>query len=269
MITTVITGASSGIGKATATALGAAGHRLVLAGRSAERTEPVVEAIEARGGIAEYLALDLASLADVRRSALELESRGHEIDVMINNAGIGMARGTTADGFEAHFGTNHLGHFLFNRLLWGRFRPGTRIVTVASAVHSRVDGIDWDHITGEGRRSWFGLDEYAVSKLANVLYTSELARRHPEWRTYAVHPGFVATGILPGWLKLLQRHRLATPEEGAKTTIHCATDPALGDESGNYYVRSRVATPSAAARDRDLACELWERSEQWCGVASI
>lgn len=265
MTTTLITGATSGIGRAAAMDLSQKGHHIVVAGRSVDRGTALVSGIEGSGGAASFLHLDLGSLESVRQSAGEFMDRGITIDVMVNNAGVGMARGLSDDGFEKHFAINHLGHFLLNHGLRSAFREGTRIITVASAVHKRVDRIDFDRVTRKGR-SMFGLDEYAVSKLANVLYTAELARRHPEWNTYAVHPGFVNTKILPGWLRLLRSSRLLTPEQGAATIVYCATDPDLADESGNYYARGARADQSEAARDPELAAELWARSEQWCGI---
>lgn len=265
MKTTVITGATSGIGRATSLTLSRVGHHIVVAGRSRERGTALLAEIEASGGSAGFLQVDLGSLDSVREAAGDLAGRGQVIDIMVNNAGVGMAKGLTTDGFEKHFGINHLGHFLLNHMLQPVFHPGTRIITVASAVHKRVDGIDFERLTRKGR-SMFRLDEYAVSKLANVLYTAELARRQTEWNTYAVHPGFVNTKILPGWLRLLRSARLLTPEQGAATTIYCATAPELEAESGQYYAREARAEPSPAAQDPDLAAELWSRSEQWCGI---
>jgi retinol dehydrogenase 12 len=265
MHTTFITGATSGIGRAAALNLSGKGHHVVVAGRSRDRGTNLVTEIEESGGSASFVQVDLSSLESVRVAAAEFRDRGVTIDVMVNNAGVGMAKGVTVDGFERHFAINHLGHFLLNHELQSTFRDGTRVITVASAVHKRVEGIDFEKVTGKGR-SMFRLDEYGVSKLANVLYSAELARRHPEWNTYAVHPGFVNTKILPGWLRLLRSYRLLTPEQGAAIIVCCATDPDLGGETGHYYARGARAEPSSAAQDPNLAAELWARSEQWCGI---
>ncbi len=265
MQTTFITGATSGIGRAAALDLSRKGHHIFVAGRSRDRGAHLVTEIERSGGLASFHQVDLSSLESVRAAAAEFRERGVTIDVMVNNAGVGMAKGVTVDGFEKHFAVNHLGHFLLNHELQSTFRDGTRVITVASSVHKRVDGIDFDQVTSKGR-SFFRLDEYGVSKLANVLYTAELARRHPAWNTYAVHPGFVNTKILPGWLRLLRSSRLLTPEQGAATIVYCATDPDLAGETGHYYARGARAEPSPAAQDPDLAAELWTRSEQWCGI---
>lgn len=262
----MVTGPSSGIGKVTATALSRMGHHVVAAGRSRERIQPVIDAIEKDGGSAQFLELDLASFASVRVAASELIETNKPLDVLVNNAGVWRVKGKTADGFESHFGINHLGHFLLTQLLRPTFHPGTRIVNVSSAVHRRVHGIDFDSVT-ELTRSRSGVDEYGASKLANILFTSEMARRDPQWNTYAVHPGFVDTNIYPRSMRPFVKLRLISAEAGAATSIWCATDESLADESGGYYRELTRVPPSDAAQDADLAAELWERSEVWCGLA--
>lgn len=259
----VVTGGSSGIGRAVSLALGARAFHVVVAGRARERVDPVVDEIQALGGSAEAVMLDLASLQASARAAEDVARRHHSIDLLVNNAGVGRERGLTEDGFEVHFGVNHLGHFMFNRGLWEVLTPGSRVVTVTSALHRRADGIDFDRVLEPGR-SGFRIGEYAVSKLANVLYSAELARRRPDLRTYGVHPGLVDTKILPRVARLAWRRRMLTPEEGATPIVRCATDPELGDESGGYYSRMERQDPSSAASDTGLAAELWERSEGWC-----
>ena len=261
----MITGVSSGIGKATAIALARLGYHVVAAGRSKERTMPVVEQMRAEAGSAEYLHLDLASLDSARNAAHEFVDSGRTLDVLVNNAGVGGVRGTTADGFEIHFGVNHLGPFMLTHHLGPTFRPGTRIVVVSSEVHRRADRIDWDRVQAKSR-SIAGFSEYGVSKLANILFARRLAQLQPERRTYSLHPGVVDTNIFPAMTGLLFRNRL-TPEEGADTSVWCATAPELSDQSGLYYSRRKVWEPSATAQDDDLARELWARSERWCGVA--
>lgn len=261
----MITGVSSGIGKATAIALARLGYHVVAAGRSEERTMPVVEQMRAEARSAEYLHLDLASLDSARNAAHEFVDSGRTLDVLVNNAGVGGVRGTTMDGFEIHFGVNHLGPFMLTHHLGPTFRPGTRIVVVASEVHRRADRIDWDRVQAKSR-SIAGFSEYGVSKLANILFARRLAQLQPEWRTYSLHPGVVDTNIFPAMTGLLFRNRL-TPEEGADTSVWCATAPELSDQSGLYYSRRKVWEPSATAQDDDLARELWARSERWCGLA--
>jgi len=263
MPTALITGPSSGIGMATALELGRRGCHVIAAGRSAERAEPVLASIRAGGGSGEFVDLDLASMASVRAAAERVVETGHLVDILVNNAGIGInRRGLTEDGFEVHFGINHLGHFLLTRELLTRFRPGSRIVTLASAVHFRAEGIYFARMRTP--TPGVGLAEYAVSKLANVLFIRELASRHPDLRSYAVHPGLVRTRIIPAPIRLLSGKRMRSPQQGADTVVWCATSPEVADESGHYFQDRGVATPSVPAQDDALAAELWGRSEDWC-----
>jgi retinol dehydrogenase-12 len=260
----MVTGASSGIGSATAVELSARGYHVVAAGRSEERTMPVVDGIVDDGGSAEFLHADLASLESARGAARLFESTGRVLDVLVNNAGVGGGRGLTDDGFEIHFGVNHLGHFMLTHHLRRTFRPGTRIVVVSSEAHRRADGIDFDAVQRR-TRSLVGWKEYGVSKLANILFVRELAKRQPDWHAYAVHPGMTNTGIFPGFVKPFFRN-LNTPEEGAETVVWCATSDEVANQSGLYYSRKKVWEPSDVALDDELAAELWRRSEEWCGV---
>lgn len=268
----VVTGANTGIGAATARELARRGARVVLASRSEEKTRPVLEAIRREAGDdrAEFLRLDLASLAQVREAASELLERGHPIHVLINNAGLANQRAVTADGFEMTFGVNHLGHYLFTRLLLDRLRASApaRIVIVSSHAHYSAPGIDFDALRAKAR-SFTGMREYGVSKLANMLFAAELARRLTGTgvTTYALHPGVIASDIwrsIPWPLRGLVTRFMRTPEEGARTSIYCATTPELAGESGLYYDNCRPRTPSLPARDSALAAELWRRSEEFC-----
>lgn len=258
-----MTGPSSGIGRVTAVELASRGYHVVAAGRSEKRTMPVVDEILADGGSAEFLHLDLASLESARDAAITFTGSGRTLDVVVNNAGVGGALGLTGDGFEIHFGVNHLGHFMLTHHLQSSFRTGTRIVVVSSEAHRRADGIDFDRLR---KRSYGAMTDYGVSKLANILFARELARRQPDWRTYAVHPGVVSTNIFPKFIKPFMRN-LLTPEQGAETSVWCATSTDVAHESGLYYSRTRPREPSAVALDDDLAAELWRRSAGWCGVA--
>ncbi len=262
MPTALVTGPNSGIGLATAVGLARAGHHVIAAGRSAVRVGVAVDRIVASGGSAEPLALDLSSLASVRETAEIVLNSGHDLDVVICNAGIGVdRRGLTDDGFEVHFGINHLGHHLLTRELGPVLRPGSRVVSVTSAVHFRAKGIDFSRVRKPTRL--IGLAEYAVSKLANALFVRELARRRHDIQTFAVHPGLVRTDLIPGPLRLFGGSSMLTPEQGADTVLWCATSDELGSESGLYYPRRAIALPSPVAQDDTLARELWERSEEW------
>jgi len=270
----IITGASSGIGKITATELARRGARVILANRSRAKTEPVIAEIKAATGNApEFIALDLADLGSVRTAAEQILALNIPIHGLINNAGLGGARGTTKDGFEITFGTNHLGHYLFTRLLLDRIKEtkGARIVNVSSKSHYRAKKIDWS-VLRDKTHSTTGLREYEVSKLANVLFTKELARKleGSGVTTYAVHPGVVATDAwrrIPAPVRWVIKKFMITPEEGAHSSLHTATDPALASETGHYYdADGSEKRPSRLADDRELAKQLWQRSAEWTGL---
>jgi NAD(P)-dependent dehydrogenase (short-subunit alcohol dehydrogenase family) len=262
----LVTGPNSGIGREIALGLANHGLHIIAAGRSEQRVGDVINEIHSTGGTAEFLELDLSSLDSARDAARTFESTERKIAVLVNNAGIGIGRKPlTIDGFEPRFGVNHLGHFMLTFGLRRTFRPGTRIVQVSSSVHFRATEINFDQL--RKKPSLRGVNEYAVSKLANVLFVRELARQQPDWNAYAVHPGFVDTGIIPGFMRPFLRNRLLTPVEGAQTPLWCAIDPVLESESGHYYARMARDTPSEPAQDDDLARELWKQSEVWCGVA--
>lgn len=270
--TIILTGANTGIGRATAANLAARGATLVLAGRSAEKTLPVIAALKADSGndAITFSALALDDLAAVRRSAAELLAKHDRIDVLINNAGLAGAHGVTKDGFEIAFGTNHLGPFLYTQLLLPALRKAEqgRIVNVASRAHLSAKGIPWETLR-QRTITKTGLNEYAVSKLANVLHANELARREAgksPVTTYSLHPGVVASDVwrsvpwpFAGLIKLF----MLSTEDGAKTSLYCATDPGLATTSGRYYDKSREAKMSRVARDEALAKELFARSEEW------
>lgn len=266
--TCVITGANTGIGRVTAVALARMGARVIVANRSAERSREVLDEISAVGATASLIELDLGSLESVRRAADQLRSETDQIDVLINNAGLAGARGKTKDGFEIHFGVNHLGHYLLTRLLLDHLATPARIVNVASRAHYRArKGLDFEAIKST-TRTRTGFPEYCASKLANVLFSLELARRvdPKEITVYALHPGVVASDIwrrVPWPMRPIVHRFMITPEQGAQTQIWCATEPELADETGLYYDKCASKTPSRHARDGMLAATLWERSAAW------
>ncbi|MFP2909581.1 SDR family oxidoreductase [Pyxidicoccus sp. 3LFB2] len=268
--TFLVTGANSGIGRATVEALVSRGGSVVMASRSAERTLPVLEELRRKhpGADLEFLALDLASLRGVKESAERFLATGRPLDVLINNAGIAATPGVTQDGFEVTFGTNHLGPFLLTSLLLPRLQEAkrARIVNVASRAHGRVSGIDWNMLERPTRSVQERLRMYGVSKLMNVLHASELARRLAGTgvTTYALHPGVVASEIwreAPWPIRPVMKLFMISNEEGAHTSLYCATAPELETVSGRYYDKSREKTPSRPAQDAALARELHERSE--------
>jgi NAD(P)-dependent dehydrogenase (short-subunit alcohol dehydrogenase family) len=269
----VVTGANTGIGRVTAIELARRGARVVLACRSEERAAPVLAEIARAGGQAELLRLDLADLASTRAAAEALLARQEPIPLLVNNAGLAGAHGLTKDGFEITFGTNHLGPYLFTRLLLPAIEraPEARVVNVASRGHYRAKGIAWDDVR-RPTRTTTGFPEYCVSKLANVLFSAELARRAKgHVRTYSLHPGAVATDVwreVPWGVRHVLKLFLISNEAGARTQIWCATSDDVAGQTGLYYDSCRVKTPSALARDPALARELWERSEAWVGLRS-
>lgn len=259
----LVTGPSAGIGQQIALGLAGLGFHIVAAGRSRARIDPVVGQIIESGGSAEFLHLDLAALDSVQKAAAIFEASNRMLDVLINNAGVGIARGVTEDGFQVQFGVNHLGHFLLTDRLRGTFQRGTRIVSISSHMHHRAKSLDFDRL--KRKTSTFGgVEAYSQSKLANILFIRELARRDPDLLAVAVHPGMVDTGILPAWGRPFVRGRVLSPVEGADTAIWAATSPDLDGSTGGYFARRTEAWPSELARDPNLAAELWDRSEQWC-----
>lgn len=264
-----ITGANTGIGQVTARELARRGAGLVFAGRSEEKTRPVMDAItkETGNGSLEFLACDLGSLASVRAAADTFVASGRPLDILINNAGLGGTRGQTTEGFELTFGTNHLGHFLLTERLRPRLleAPAARIINVASTAHFQAKkGIDFDAMR---KPTGLGLNEYAVSKLANVLHASELARRLQGTTVLAcsLHPGVVATNI---WQRSMGRPLAAlvklfmlSSDDGARTTVFCATTDTLAEHNGAYFDKQKPTRASRQARDEALAKALWAFSE--------
>jgi retinol dehydrogenase 12 len=271
----LVTGANTGIGLVTARELARQGAHVFIACRSLARAQTAVQAIRAATGNTqvEALALDLGDFASVHQCAASLLARGLPLHLLVNNAGLAGTRGFTTSGFELAFGVNHMGHFLLTRLLLDRLRASApaRIVTVASRAHTRTDGIDWDALR-QPTRTRTGIHEYAVSKLANVWFSAELGRRlaGSGVNTYALHPGVVASDVwrsVPWPFRSLIKLRMISTEEGAQTTLYCASDPACAGESGLYYDKCRVRAPSALGQDAGLAAELWRRSETWLAAA--
>ena len=279
--TVVVTGGNSGIGKATAVALARAGATTVITARDVRRGEEAVADITRRSG-SDHVGLvlfDLGDLAQVRAGAAEILDRNPRVDVLVNNAGLVLsARRETVDGFETTFAVNHLGPFLLTRLLLDRLveAPAARVVTVASSAHrSARHGLDMDDLGST--RSYRAMRVYGASKLANILFTTELARRLEGTGVTAncCHPGTVATGygrdgdtkgILPFGLKVIKPFIL-TPDQGADTPVYLASSPDVAGVSGRYFVKRRARTPSRAARDDEAARRLWETSEQMTGLA--
>jgi retinol dehydrogenase-12 len=265
----LITGASTGIGRATAVLLAKRGATLYLAGRSEERHRAVLEDVRELGAVATYLPLDLGDLESVRQCAARFLALGAALHVLINNAGLAGSRGLTRDGFERAFGVNHLGHFLLTELLLDRLKSSapSRIVILASTMHHDVQSIDWSALR-RTTRSLTGLPEYGVSKLCNVLHAKELARRLAGTgvTTYAVHPGSVASDIwrgLPWGARQLVQLFMESNERGAETSLYCAGAEDTALATGLYYDRCRLTPSSALSNDMAIADELRDRSLNW------
>jgi NAD(P)-dependent dehydrogenase (short-subunit alcohol dehydrogenase family) len=267
--TFLVTGANTGIGQATAKALAGRGATVFLACRSESKTVPVIEEINAGdAGRAEFLALDLGDLTSVRACAQSFLDTGQPLHGLINDAGIAGKRGLSQSGFEITFGTNHVGPFLLTSMLLDRVTGSapSRIVNVASEAHYHIKGIDYS-VLRERTKTRTGLREYAFSKLANVLHAQELARRLDGTgvTTYSLHPGAVASDIwrqVPWPIRPLLKMRMVSTEDGAKTTLYCATAPELANESG-YYYEDEKRKPAARTATPENAAELWERSMAW------
>ena len=274
--TVVVTGASSGIGFETAKALAAMGARVALVCRDAGRGEAARAAIASATGNEDVTVVraDLCVQDDVRGAAAELAGAFPEIDVLVHNAGTAQWQRTlTPDGIETTFAVNHLAPFLLTRLLLGPIRAAapSRVVTVASAAHRRA-AMDWGDLQGERRyRVWTA---YSQSKLANILFTRELARRL-EGTGIAVnccHPGTVNTRIwkvhaVMRLLAPLLGPFLRTPAQGAETAVYVASSEEGGRVSGVYFADAHPTPTSRAAEDKVAALRLWEISERLAGEA--
>jgi len=268
--TFLITGANTGIGRATAADLAGRGGRVYLACRSAQKGRDAAAAIAAATGneAVTFLPLDLADLASVRTCAEQFLARGEPLHVLINNGGVAGQRGITADGFELAFGVNHLGHFALTTALLDCLAASApaRVVNVSSDSHYQAKGIDFEAVQRR-TASVTGMREYAVSKLSNVLFTQEFARRVAGRgvTAYALHPGVVASDIwrrVPWPVRPLITQRMITTEEGARTSLYCATAPEVAQVSGRFYDDCREREASAVATG-ELAGTLWQRSEAW------
>ena len=268
----LVTGASSGIGRTTALALAASGMHVFLACRSEAKAQPVLDEINRADSCkvkAEFLPLDLGDLDSVRLCASVFLDRNLPLHLLIANAGLAGQKGMTASGFELAFGTCHVGHFLLTQLLLASLKQAapSRIVVVSSEAHKQAKGIDFAAVR-KATNSTVGLKEYAVAKLANVLFASELARRLEGTgvTTYSLHPGVVASGVwrsVPWPLDRLMKLFMLNTDDGAQTTLYCATNAETEKQSGLYYDDSTLVSASKVAQDKALAERLWKESEQW------
>ena len=264
--TVLVTGATGGIGLETSRILGRKGARVVVGARDPVRGRAVVEEIVRAGGQAELLEIDMASFDSVRRAAAAW--KGRALDVLVNNAGIVVReRKLTADGHERTWQTNFLSHFLLTRLLLPSLRAASspRIVNVSSEGH-RSGRMRWDDL--ELERGYRGFFAYANTKLAQVLFTGELARREPGIAVNALHPGAIATGIwraAPAFARAILHLVLPPPAKGAEPVVRLASDPALAGVTGRYFNKMKEAAPSPAGSNAEDAGRLWKIAEESVG----
>lgn len=273
--TVLVTGTTSGIGRPTAEALAARGATVLLGARNPERNAAVVAAIRSTHPNAkvEALDLDVSSFASVRAAAGAILTSGRPLDVLINNAGVANTTALSADGIDLTYATNHLGPFLLTELLLPRLlqSPQGRVVNVASEAHRNVKRVDWALLAPRTEPRKSGFLDYSATKLMNILHAAELARRTTGSRltVYSLHPGVVASDIwrsIPSPVRWLMKKFMLSNEEGAATSLYCATDPGLATVSGRYYEKSAERYPSRLAQEPALARELWERSARVAGI---
>lgn len=272
--TVLITGATSGIGAEAARRLAHQGARILVVARDRERAEHTLHSLRAVNPDAEHAAYfaDLSRLAEMARLGREIAAAESRIDVLMNNAGmISFRNERTEDGLEVMFATNHMSYFVLTQLLLGRLRAarGARIVSTASEAH-RGRKLDFDRLQqGKGARG------YGVTKLCNILFTRELARRIAGSGVTAncLHPGFVATrfgdnsrGAIRAGFQVAKHLFAISPKEGAETMVYLASAAEVADESGGYFIRCAPAEPSPEARNVEDARKLWELSERLAGL---
>jgi len=279
----VITGGNSGIGKEAAVSLAAMGATVVITARDTQKGQEALDDIRRRSGSStvEVMALDLADFVSIRAFAAELLTRFDRLDVLINNAGgILSERRHTAQGFEMTFGVNHLGHFLLTELLVDRLKESapSRVVTVSSFGHRfATSGLAFEDLQSD--LGYSSMDVYGKSKLANLMFSNELARRLAGTgvTSNAVHPGAVRTDFGGADdTKGLERLTMAagapfmiSPKTGAKTIVFLASSPDVAGATGGYYVRRKLHKPSKHGRDAGAARRLWEESEKLVSGADV
>jgi len=274
----LITGATSGIGKVAAHAVAANGWYVVLAGRDTQKSRDTAGQIRAATGNekVDFMTADLSSLKEVRRLAREFNERYSRLDVLVNNAGAYFAsRETSVDGYEKTFALNHLAPFLLTNLLLAALArsPSPRVVTTSSAAH-QAGRLNFDDLQSSTRYPGLGWTAYANSKLANVFFTYELARRSNGYKYTAntFHPGFVASGFgrnnhgLIGLGVRLSQLLALSPEKGAETLVYLASSSEVEGITGKYFSSKKETPSSQLSHDGETAQQLWEASEKLTGL---
>jgi NAD(P)-dependent dehydrogenase (short-subunit alcohol dehydrogenase family) len=273
----MVTGATDGIGKATAMALAQMGATVVVAGRSEQKCVATVEQIVQKTGNqqVEHMLSDFSVLAEVRQLAADFVRRNDRLDVLVNNAGaMFLRRSLSPDGYEMTFAVNHLAPFLLTHLLLDIIKASApaRIVNVASGGHRRKV-LDFDDL--QSRKGYSPMRVYGKSKLANMLFTYELAHRlkGTSVTVNAMHPGFVRTnmGANNGWFVRLMLPLIhiasLTPEQGARTAVYLASSPEVEGVSGKYFINCAPARSSRASHDKEAAARLWQASAEMVGLS--
>jgi len=281
----VVTGSNTGIGRETAKGLAARGARVVLACRNVKQAQEVADEIESTGGRAEVMELDLQSFDSVRRFAAALAAKFPKLDILVNNAGVAFQpKQMTKDGEEQVMQVNHLSPFLLTNLLLDMLNAAgkARVVNLSSLMHTWAkEGIQWDDLKWE-KKPFDSWSAYAQSKLANIYFTRELARRQGAKSgvtIYAVHPGAVDSDLgrsyrdkIPAFVRKyltdFVKVFLKTSEHGAQTSIYCAVEQSLEKETGKYYADCERIAPAAFALDDKQAKKLWEVSKSIVGDIS-
>lgn len=274
----MVTGATSGIGKVTALRLAQQGTTVVVVGRSMEKSEATVRQIEQQTGNSsvEFMLADLSSQQDIRQLADGFKRRYQRLDVLVNNAGaIMFSRQESVDGIEMTLALNHLSYFLLTNLLLEPLKSGapSRIINVSSSAHSKAK-IDFDDL--QSLKRYRGFRAYARSKLANLLFTYELAKRLEGTgiTVNALHPGLVATNLMANngrigrLLRVLLSLKGISEEEGARTSIFLATSPEVEGNTGQYFVNQKAVQSSQASYDKSAAGRLWQASAELTGLAA-
>lgn len=284
--TVLVTGGNSGIGRATTLELARRGAQVVFTARDGTKGAVALGELrselgpEAKGSV-DWMMLDLASFKSILSFVEAFKQTYPALHVLVHNAGLVLTeRCETVDGFEATFGTNHMGPFTLNRLLLPVLKASApaRIVVVASDAHRMAkSGLDFDDL--QAKREYKGVLAYGRSKLANILFTSSMSKRlvGTGVTINCLHPGVVATGFardgdasgLWGFFFRWARPFLLTAEKGARTSVYLAASPDVSGVSGSYFARSNASVPSSAALDENAAEQLWEISEALCAGASL
>ncbi|GAB4547939.1 MAG: SDR family oxidoreductase [Anaerolineae bacterium] len=279
----MVTGANSGIGYATVEGLAAQGATLILHARSKEKGEKAREDIARKTGNTNIhlMLADLSSIEQLKELADQVKAKFDHLDVLINNAALVPTRRTlTKDGLEAQFAINHLSYFILGNLLLPHLEASGagRMINVSSNLHA-VGKVDFENLQAEKRYEFYpvggpGWGQYSNTKLMNILFTKEMARRLGEdakVTVNAVHPGLIGTNLsraMPKFIHRIYLSMVAKPEKGAETSIYLATSPDVAKITGQYFTNKQIAESSPASHQIEVALRLWEVSAKLAGIST-